>query len=115
MIEAVVIGKASQAYWVNEPHVAIVGGAKGADKIAEEMASHEDGAYGSEILVFDADWNQYGKSAGPIRNGQMLDEGKPDVVIAFVDKPLAESKGTHHMVRIARNAGIPTYVVEKVS
>jgi hypothetical protein len=115
MIEAVVIGKATQAHWVNEPHVAIVGGARGADNIAEEMASHESGAYGSEILVFPADWDKWGKRAGPIRNKQMLDEGEPDLVIAFVDKPLRESRGTRDMVCRAVDAGLPVYVVEKVA
>jgi hypothetical protein len=39
--------------------------------------------------------------AGPIRKQQMLDEGKPDLVVAFPG-----GRGTAHMVRIARAAGI---------
>jgi hypothetical protein len=31
--------------------------------------------------VYQADWKRYGR-AGPIRNQEMLDKGKPDVVIA---------------------------------
>ncbi len=44
----------------------------------------------------------------------MLDEGKPDVVVAFVDKPLAESKGTKMMVDLAVQAGVHAYVIQKM-
>lgn len=67
-----------------------------------------------EHVPMPADWNRYGKAAGRIRNQQMLDEGKPDVVIAFVDKPLVESRGTNDMVSRAKKAGLPVYVVEKM-
>lgn len=58
---------------------------------------------------YPADWDQYGKSAGPIRNQQMLDQGKPDFVVAFSNQPL--TKGTSNMVNKARVAGIHTWVV----
>jgi hypothetical protein len=45
----------------------------------------------------------------------MLDEGKPDVVWAFVDKPLAESRGTADMVRRAKKAGVPVFVTEYIA
>lgn len=62
-----------------------------------------------EHLQFPADWSRHGKAAGPIRNQQMLDEGKPDIVVAITDKPLEESRGTADMVRRAQAAGIRTY------
>lgn len=86
----------------------IQGGARGADHLAGEWAT----AKGVPMLVFAANWNQYGKRAGFIRNSEMLNEGKPDVVWAFVDKPLAESKGTKMMVDIARKASVQCYVVQ---
>jgi ABC-type Fe3+-hydroxamate transport system substrate-binding protein len=43
---------------------------------------------------------KYGPSAGPIRNGRML-EYKPDLVIAFPG-----GRGTANMVKQARKAGI---------
>lgn len=89
----------------------IHGAARGADEIAGQIAE-DHGAV--TVVAFPADWEKHGKPAGPIRNQQMLDEGKPTVVIAFVDKPLAESRGTNDMVTRARNAELPTYVVEKV-
>lgn len=86
----------------------IEGGAKGADTIAKDWAKDR----GTSFENFPADWSTYGKAAGPIRNKQMLDEGQPDVVWAFTNKPLHESKGTRNMVEQARKAGIPVYVVE---
>jgi hypothetical protein len=81
----------------------ISGGAKGADRLAEKYA--ED--WNIPILVFEADWETYGKRAGYFRNKQMLDEGKPDLVIAFPG-----GKGTAMMVRIAKAAGIEIVEIE---
>jgi len=87
----------------------IEGGARGADEIAARWAATTPTV---EHLTFFAGWDEHGKAAGPIRNQQMLDEGRPDLVIAFVDKPLAQSKGTADMVTRARKANVPTWVVE---
>lgn len=76
--------------------VVIEGAAPGADTAAEQWAVSclpED-----NHLRFPADWDRYGKAAGPIRNKQMLVEGMPDEVWAFVDKPLNDSRGTANMV-----------------
>jgi hypothetical protein len=48
-----------------------------------------------------ADWEKLGRSAGPIRNQAMLDEGRPDLVVAFPGH-----HGTADMVRRARAAGV---------
>lgn len=95
--------------------VVIEGGAKGADEVAAIWAHKAEamhGASGFRHEPYPADWATHGKAAGFIRNQQMLDEGKPDLVLAFVDKPLAQSRGTADMVRRAKAAGIPVYVVE---
>lgn len=101
------------------PFTLIEGGARGADAIAADWASmvaagRPDMVVGAPFkhLRFPADWERIGNRAGFVRNKQMLDEGKPDVVYAFVDKPLAQSKGTAMMVGLARDAGVRTYVVE---
>jgi hypothetical protein len=90
----------------------IEGGARGADALAEAWAKGWGTEYAFPHLQFPADWETHGKRAGYLRNVQMLQQGKPDVVLAFVDKPLAESKGTAMMVKLAREAGVPTYVIE---
>lgn len=75
----------------------ISGGARGADSMAERYAAE----YKHEIDVFPADWDTHGRKAGPLRNQQMLDEGKPDLVIAF-----SGGTGTADMVRRAKKAGV---------
>jgi hypothetical protein len=89
--------------------VLIEGGARGADRLARQAVE----ALGFDVRIreFPADWERHGKAAGPIRNQQMLDEGKPDVVVAFVSKPLVESRGTADMVRRAKSTGYRVYVV----
>jgi len=83
----------------------ISGHARGADTLGERLA--EDMGWG--LAVFPADWKTYGKGAGPIRNAQMLREGKPDVVIAFRGP---ESRGTQNMIDQATKAGIEVRIIE---
>lgn len=82
----------------------IHGDAKGADRMAGAYAR----TWGIEEVKFPADWNKHGKAAGPIRNTQMLKEGKPDKVIAFLAK---DSKGTKNMIEQATKANIPVEVI----
>lgn len=80
----------------------------GADSVAKAWAWKR----GVPTADFPADWKAYGKSAGPRRNAQMLEEGDPHIVLAFVDKPLEESRGTLNMVSLARKH--PTHPVVHV-
>jgi len=85
--------------WVMGYRRLIHGGAKGADKIAAEIAEN----WGFIVTEFKAEWDKHGKAAGPIRNTKMLEEGKPDLVLAF---QIGESSGTQHMVDISIEAGV---------
>ena len=85
--------------------VVIEGEARGADRIARDLAREA----GIEIDPYPARWQRYGLAAGPVRNREMLTEGRPDLVLAFHDN-LARSKGTRDMVTIARQAGVETWV-----
>ena len=82
----------------------IEGHARGADRIAGYWARRK----GIENRKFPADWDRDGKAAGPIRNQRMLDEGKPDLVVAFPG-----GRGTADMVKRARAAGVPVMEVER--
>ena len=73
------------------------GGARGADTLAGEIASE----LGCAAKVYPADWKTHGKAAGAIRNQIMLDDGKPNIVVAFPG-----GKGTADMVKRAKRAGI---------
>jgi len=82
--------------------VFISGGARGADALAKDFAlslKHLNIGYEE----YPADWDKHGKAAGSIRNQQMLDEGKPDLVVAF---PTKNSRGTYDMIRRAKLAGV---------
>ncbi len=81
--------------------VLIEGEARGADSIARDCAI----AARIEVDRYPALWAQYGRAAGPIRNQQMLKEGRPDIVVAF-HAELDQSRGTKHMVSIAVKADI---------
>ena len=85
--------------------VIIHGAGRGADSMAGSIAK----SLGMQVEVYPAQWDKYGKGAGPVRNKQMLDEGKPDKVLAF-HEDIESSKGTKHMVKISQEAGIPVEV-----
>ena len=87
------------------PSVIIEGGARGADKIAREIAIELE----IDVMEYPAEWDKYEEGAGPIRNQQMLDEAYPNLVLAF---PLPDSRGTWDMIRRARAAGIEVKIIE---
>ncbi len=84
----------------------LAGGCRGADTLAVRAAR----SLGVPFREFPADWQRFGKAAGPMRNQQMLDEGGPDLVVAF-HPHLEESKGTKDMVHRAIAQGIPLWLV----
>lgn len=86
--------------------VVIHGCATGADKEGMGWAQ----ALGRKHAPFQADWNTHGRAAGPLRNQRMIDQGKPDLVIAFPG-----GKGTADMVRRAKTAGIEVVEIEPPS
>lgn len=89
----------------------IHGCAKGADRLSEESIYILFPDLGSipSIERYPADWDKHGKAAGPIRNTQMLKEGRPDLVIAFLGP---NSRGTKNMIEQSTKANIPVIVKE---
>lgn len=79
---------------------------RGADRIAARIAKE---LFDCAPLAFPADWDRYGLAAGPRRNREMA-ETRPDVVLAFHDD-IEKSKGTKHMVGLARGMGIPVAII----
>ena len=90
-----------------KPTVIIEGGATGADSIAARAAVILQVPC---VVTFKADWSM-GRRAGPVRNQRMLDEGRPDLVLAFTH-PLGISVGTADMVRRAKRAGVEVEQVQ---
>ena len=87
----------------------IHGGATGADDEAMIWTCLMASIPGRDIkhIPFVAEWHKHGRAAGPIRNKRMLDEGKPDLVVAFPG-----GKGTANMVKIAESAGVEVIKIE---
>ena len=79
----------------------ISGGASGADKLGEQFAKRND----LKLTIFPADWEKYGKAAGPIRNKQMADYAseRKGYLVAFWD---GKSRGTENMIQQAKENGL---------
>ena len=77
----------------------ISGGAKGADKLGEQLAN----SYNLKLTIFPAQWNTYGKAAGMIRNKEManyaIKNSDKAILFAFWD---GQSRGTKGMIDIAK-------------
>lgn len=82
----------------HRPTHILTGGCRGADKLAQTWAA----VAGIPASTYMADWDRYGKAAGPKRNQAMLDDCQPDLVVAFPG-----GKGTADMIRRARIEEVP--------
>lgn len=80
----------------------VSGTARGADRLGERYAKENN----IPIKRFPADWDKYGKSAGYIRNEQMAKYGT--MLVAFWD---GESRGTKHMIDLAKKYHLPIEIV----
>lgn len=80
--------------------ILVHGTAPGADQMASLIWLDLGGA----VEPHPADWEQYGKQAGFVRNQQMVDLGA-NLVIAFIRD---NSRGASMTARIAERAGIKT-------
>ena len=105
-----VIAKHIDAWWKEHDDgtelYIISGGAKGVDALGERYAE----AHGVLFRVFQADWNQYGRSAGPRRNREMA--GHADALLAF---PVGPSWGTRNMIEQAESHGLSVTIIEGVT
>ncbi|QGF20319.1 hypothetical protein SEA_SIXAMA_169 [Gordonia phage Sixama] len=83
--------------------VLVHGGAAGADNIAGYIWFE----FGGNVEVHYANWDQYGKAAGNIRNQEMVDLGAY-LCLAF---PMKQSTGTFDCIKRADKAGIPVETI----
>lgn len=87
-----------------KPNYLIVsGGAEGVDTLGEQYAEKWD----IPLTKFDADWSEYGKAAGPIRNRKMARFA--DTLIALWD---GESDGTRDMIDTAVKYNLEVHVYQ---
>lgn len=97
-----VIKKAMDYYLGNLDWGLVCGMAPGVDTVARNIAE----AQGRKIFPFPADWDQYGKSAGPIRNGEMANFA--EALLAFDNG----SPGTANMIKQAKQKGLRIKIVK---
>ena len=96
MTTGVLDGFREQYHEKDKPIVIVEGGAQGADTLAKEYAIKHD----IPFEEYRAEWNKYGRAAGPVRNSQMLNSGI-DVVIAFPG-----GRGTRDTIGKAEKMGV---------
>jgi hypothetical protein len=84
--------------------VIIQGGARGADALAKYWAQKNN----IHVKEYQAEWGRYGRAAGPLRNRKMLEETKPDLVLAFL---APGSRGTRNMIDQAERGGFKVKTV----
>ena len=82
--------------------VIVSGGAKGADSLGEKWAEENN----IKTCIYKPDWDTHGKSAGFIRNKDIVNES--DIVIAFWD---SLSRGTEHSIKLTREMGKEVRIV----
>ena len=76
------------------------GHCSGVDTMAERYAQEN----GIALEIFPANWEAYGRAAGPVRNREMVSQA--DIVIAFWD---GKSKGTASLLQYAKKLGRKIY------
>lgn len=89
--------------------IMINGCARGVDQWCLDWASDR----GYLVEEYPADWNQFGKAAGPIRNKQMIDrlaEMGGGYVFAFFYGDIESSRGTMNCVQQALRSKMPVEV-----
>lgn len=88
---------------LDEITLVIHGAARGADTLAGRWGAKNN----IRVDAYPAHWDEHGKAAGPIRNGEMLRWSRPDMVVAFPG-----DVGTADMVKKARAAGVTVMEVK---
>ena len=82
--------------------IIISGAAKGADSLGEKWAAEN----GHSVLRFNADWDKHGRSAGPIRNAEMvkfIEQQTAKMAVFFWN---GKSSGTKHCIECCKKADI---------
>lgn len=96
------VREVKSAVSVSDITAIVSGGARGADSHGARFGQDHD--IPTEIYM--ADWQKHGKSAGFIRNSEIVKNS--DIIIAFWD---GESKGTLDTMKKGNKYGVPVWVI----
>jgi hypothetical protein len=83
--------------------IIVSGGAKGADSLARQYAQEKN----YKLIEFIPDWDTHGKSAGFLRNKEIINQA--DMCIAF---SINDSAGTASSIKLAEKKKIPLRIVK---
>ncbi len=62
--------------------------------------------HGIPVVTVEAEWDKYGRAAGPMRNRRMLRDHAPDGVVVVWD---GRTRGSASMIREAKSARVPVF------
>jgi predicted Rossmann fold nucleotide-binding protein DprA/Smf involved in DNA uptake len=85
-----------------QPSTIISGGARGADTLAKQYALENN----LHMIEYKADWKQFGRAAGVIRNKTIIENSEH--ILAFWD---GKSPGTKNSINYANKLGKPVTTV----
>lgn len=91
--------KNTEFFFINEIHT---GDARGVDSMARKYAIEKD----LPLTIHCADWDFYGKAAGPIRNVTIIES--VDMILAFWD---GKSVGTKQVINHCSKHNIPFIII----
>lgn len=97
-------GEISDGMRLWHPRVILSGGCSGADQAGEKWALSR----GISVAGFPADWDTWGKAAGPMRNSAMAQQA--DALLAFWDGK--KKGGTWDMIKQARKRGLEVRIAD---
>lgn len=93
------LSKVKDKYYI----IILSGHCSGVDTMAEQYANENN----YRLEIYPAQWEKYGKAAGPKRNETMVKNS--DAVIAFWDY---KSRGTKNLITLAKKYNKPIRVID---
>lgn len=105
--------KKAAKHWELWPDVVLSGESGGVDVAAKALCECDFAFPASRKVEFEgypADWDRYGKSAGPIRNREMVDKG--DALLLIWN---GKSPGSRNVLSQALKAGLPVYELQVIA
>lgn len=87
---------------LEQTDVLVSGGCRGVDLIAEGFARER----GLECIIYEAEWDRLGRSAGFVRNKKIVETA--DRMIAL---QVENSSGTSLTIKLGKEKGIPVTVI----